>query len=367
MMAGPFVLNGWIVYGMLKGVRVIRQTPRRAVAGKFVGIEIQVSNSKLVMASHMLEVRDSITGDALKNGSSDEEGSVTFVRVPAGESRRGRYQLRFSQRGRYQLGPLRISSRFPLGIGERGQVFHDVTELIVHPELGRLLPTWSRHQKELAESSSRVRARAGLFDDEFHRIREYREDDNPRSIHWRSSARRGRLMVREYQQQRHADSLIVLDLPAQADWSAEAREMAISLAATVCVEQSRAASGDRFTLAIAAKTPLIVSSRSPGGFREEALDALAVCQPGFPTVLQELLAKLVQEHGVGDRRLLLITPRVTEVRDLLQQVTADCDRDGVDLVLQTTLVEASPEAMQRVIVLESRSSDVGQTAAKEAL
>jgi uncharacterized protein (DUF58 family) len=241
-----------------------------------------------------------------------------------------------------------------------------VAELIVHPELGRLLPRWRRQQKELAESSSRVRAQAGLFDDDFHRIREYREDDNPRSIHWRSSARRGRLMVREYQQQRHADSLIVLDLPLQADWPEEAREMAISLAATVCVEQSRAASGERFILAIAAQTPLIVSSRSPGGFREEALDALAVCQPGPSGRLQEVLLKLVQEHGIGDRRLLLITPQVKAASDLLQQVTLDSGRDAVDLVLQTNLVEASPEAMQRLFVLENLISGDNRSTAKEA-
>lgn len=356
MLAGPFVLNGWIVYGMLKSVTVNRQMPRRAIAGNFVGIEIQVHNSKRVMASHMLEVRDSVAGEELKNNSHDEEGSVTFVRVPAGESRIGRYQLRFAKRGRYRLGPLRISSRFPLGIGERGQIFNDVAELIVHPELGRLLPAWSRQQKEMAESSSRVRAQQGLFDDEFHRIREYREDDNPRSIHWRSSARRGRLMVREYQQQRHADSLIVLDLPSQADWSAEAREMSISLAATVCVEQSRAASGDRFILAIAGESPLIVSSRSPGGFREESLDALAVCRPGPQSTLQLLLLQLVQQHGIGDRRLLLITPRPNEVLGLLLQVTTECERDNVDLVMQTTLVEATPETLQQVFELEGSAN-----------
>ena len=93
-----------------------------------------------------------------------------------------------------------------MGIGERGQVFQTLDELVVHPQLGRLLPQWKRQQKELAESSLRSNSQTGLFDDEFLRIREYRSGDNPRAIHWRSTAKRGDLMVREHQQNRQADS-----------------------------------------------------------------------------------------------------------------------------------------------------------------
>ncbi|MEZ6129986.1 MAG: DUF58 domain-containing protein [Planctomycetaceae bacterium] len=350
MMAGPFVMNGWIVYAMLKGVTVSRRAPRRGTVGEFLGVEIEVANAKRVMASHMLEVRDRINGDALKNTSHDEEGSVTFVRVPGRERRIGRYQVRFTQRGLYRLGPLRISSRFPLGIGERGQLFNDTFDLIVHPEQGRLLPAWKRQQRELAESSRRVQGRLGLFDDEFHRIREFRQDDNPRSIHWRSSAKRGQLMVREYQQQRHADSLVVLDLPAESEWSAGAMEMAISLAATLCVEQTRSASGKRFLLAIAGQTQQIVNSRAPSGFREEALDALAVCRPSAKADPEKVLMTIIQEHNLYDERILLITPRTQFAFDVLQRVTDQVALDSVNLVSLTTIVEGDPASMQKIFL-----------------
>ena len=82
MMAGPFVMNGAIVYRMLKGIDVTRKTPRRAIAGDFVSVEIEIKNTKRSMASHMLEVRDRITGTKLKNRKRDDEALVTFVRVP---------------------------------------------------------------------------------------------------------------------------------------------------------------------------------------------------------------------------------------------------------------------------------------------
>jgi len=360
MMAGPFVMNGWIVYAMLKKVSVVRNAPRRAAAGEFVAIELKVSNQKRFITSHMLEVRDRIVADDARKQTvaKDDEGAVTFVRVPAAEHRTGRYQVQFANRGRYTLGPLRVSSRFPLGIGERGQLFNETSELIVHPKLGRLLPAWTRQQKEMAESSRRVQARLGLFDDEFHRIREFRSDDNPRSIHWRSTARRGQLMVREFQQHRHADSLVILDFPELADWPQQARETAVSLAASVCVEQTRASTGSRNLLAIAVGTPELISSATPGSFREAALDALAVCRASKKASLVATLSEVVANHTLSDERIILITPRPEEASVALTAVMKSLNSDALDLVHRTTIVEATQSAMQQVFQLE----DVRQSA-----
>lgn len=351
MMAGPFVMNGSIVYSMLKGVTLKRHAPRRAVAGEFISVEIEVHNSKRILTSHMLEVRDRISSDSLERSHRDEEGSVTLVRVPPREQRVGRYQLRFSKRGLYVLGPMRVSSRFPLGIGERGQLFDDVTELLVHPPIGRLLPTWQRQQKELAESSRRVQARLGLFDDEFHRIRELRAGDNPRSIHWRSSARRGQLMIREFQQHRQADSLVILDLPELTDWSIAAFETAISLAATICLEQARSTSGSQYLLAIATDNVEIISSRTPGGFREAAMDALAICQKSPNADLVATFSQIVADHKLHDERIILITPRPTAAIQAMQRVTETLQSDSLNLVAQTTVVEANPKSMEQVFQL----------------
>ena len=357
MMAGPFVLNGWIVYVMLKNVSLTRRVPRRAMVGEFVAVEIEVTNGKRVMASHLLEVRDRVSGGKLSKGTRDEEGTVTYLRIPAHDSRTGRYQLRFAERGRYQLGPMRVSSRFPLGIGERGQIDSQTTQLIVHPQVGTLLPAWQRQQKELSEASHRARFRMGLFDDEFHRIREFRSGDNPRSIHWKSTAKRGQLMVREYQQNRHADSLVVLDLPKSGTWDSEAIEMAVSLAATICVEQTKSSSGGYYLLALAATESCLVSCRSPGAFREEALDALATCQPSAKADLEDVFSRVVTEHVLHDERIILITPRPEDAADVLAKVSREFGSERLDLMSHTTIVEASLSAMAGVIELPDELAD----------
>ncbi len=352
MMAGPFILNGWIVYGMLKGITVERNVPGRISAGQYVTVEMTVKNNKRLLASHMLEVRDQVTGRSRGKELRDVEGLVAFVRVPPKSRRTGRYELRFSNRGRYTLGPARVSSRFPLGIGERGQLIAQKSELIVHPRIGQLLPAWRRQQKELAESTVRVHSRPGLFDDEFHRIREYRSDDNPRSIHWRSTARRGQLMVREHQQNRQADSLVLLDLPNLKDWPIEASEMAISLAATICVEQTRAASGNAYVLGIAAAKPVMIASRVPGGFREEALDALAICKRSAKADLTELLTSVLTERSLSDERIVLITPRPATAEQALAAVSKSVLSDRIDVLQQTTIVEATRERLSRIFTLD---------------
>ncbi|MDG2128353.1 MAG: DUF58 domain-containing protein [Fuerstiella sp.] len=357
MMAGPFVLNGWIVYVMLKKVSLTRRVPRRAMVGEFVVVEIEVSNGKRFLASHMLEVRDRVSGGKLSRGSRDEEGTVTYLRIPARDSRTGRYQLRFADRGQYQLGPIRVSSRFPLGIGERGQIDSQTSVLIVHPRVGTLLPDWQRQQKELSEASKRAQLRMGLFDDEFHRIREFRSGDNPRSIHWKSTAKRGQLMIREHQQNRHADSLVILDLPKSAAWDGETIEMAISLATTICVEQTKSSSGGHYLLAIAAKKSCLVPSRSPGVFREQALDALAMCQPSAKASLEDVLNRVVSEHALYDERIILITPRPLEATDALDRVSRESDSERLDLLSHTTIIEASLAAMAGVMTLSDDSTD----------
>lgn len=354
LMAGPFILNGWIVYGMLKGISVCRDLPHAAATGELIAVRITASNSKRWLASHLIEVMDQIRGPEHSNLILEREASVTFLRIPAGEQREGRYQIRIQQRGRYQFGPARVSSRYPLGIGERGQLLSDVEQLIIRPRIGRLRPKWKRHQREQAESQRTSNSRPGLFEDEFHRIREYRHDDNPRSIHWRSTARKGELMVREFHQDRRADVFALLDLPELDNWAEDDTERSISLAATLCVEQSRASGAGRYVLGLSQAEPVIVDSRSPIAFRESALDALAVCQRSNESDFGQLVDRLLADHNLHHERLIVISPRPEAVRDQLAAAAARLS-ERLDLLGRTTIVSAHADELNSIFELEDAS------------
>ncbi|MDA0834351.1 MAG: DUF58 domain-containing protein [Planctomycetota bacterium] len=306
MMVGPFVLNGWLTFSMLTNNRVFRRLPRRALAGEVTSVEIDLTNQKRYLASWLMAVQDHI-----ENGNECLDATVMFTRVPPKDSRTSYYRMRLMQRGRYVFGPLDLSTRFPLGMVERGLIIRHDDELLVHPRIGRLTPQWKREHLAASEIITRQQMRRGIFEDEISRIREFRNGDNPRAIHWRSSARKNELMVREYQQSRNYDLAVYLDLwqpgsPSDAD--RERVELAVSFCATVCVEfmkQSRSAS---LRLMAAGEKPADWSGEASSALVEPVLDILALIQPSNTPAIEPMLQ---DGHGqLHDRtRCLWITTR----------------------------------------------------------
>jgi uncharacterized protein (DUF58 family) len=307
MMAGPFVLNGWVVVSMLHKVDVRRDVPRSASAGEFFSIGIQLANRKRWLASRLVEVRDVIEGNRMHG-----EASVTFVRVGPESTRSCSYQLRIARRGLFRLGPLRVSSRFPLGIGERGRAVTNHADLIVQPSIGNLLPEWRRRETSNSDAPSKSHRRRGVFDDELHNIREYRHGDNPRAIHWRTTARKGELMVREFEQQRESETTVLLDFHRTKNLTEETQELAVSLVATICHEQVAKGHSGAFALLIAGKTLAEVRSSRGSVFRQAALDALAVCQAAPKVDLAALATAACQTAASTNGCCIVVTGRSQE-------------------------------------------------------
>lgn len=108
------------------------------------------------------------------------------------------YELECTRRGIYAGGPVQISSGFPFGMGVASRSIDVPSPVIVHPrwvELGSfpLLEAVSAPSESIHD---RRRRGGGL---EFYGIREYRSGDSLRHVHWKSAARTGRLLLREYE------------------------------------------------------------------------------------------------------------------------------------------------------------------------
>lgn len=346
MMAGPFVFNGWVVVAMLARVTVQRVIPMVAEAGQSFSVEITLRNGKRVLASRLVEVRDVVEGARLR-----EEPSVTFVRVGPQEERRGHYELVIARRGLYRFGPLRISSRFPLGIGERGHSVSAMDEIVVHPAIGRLLPGWKRRERQLAESASRANARLGIFDDEFHSIRDYRSGDNHRAIHWRSTARHGQLMVRQHEQHRESELVVLLDLFQTRELTTELAERAVSLAATLCVEQTRHATSGSYRLAIAGHQLQTLEVTGAGRFRDAAMRALAVCETSPRAELASMMLAVCNGPITASSRFVLITPRPEAARLLSEAIARDAMKNEVLLTSRLLVLSCDRETMDDVFLL----------------
>jgi uncharacterized protein (DUF58 family) len=303
MMAGAFVMNGWLTFTYLKGVTVERLLPERVMAGELFSVEIALRNRKSWLSAWLMTITDHVSGY-----QTELAPEIAFIRIPPGEQQRGHYQLVLAQRGVHLFGPVHVDTRFPLGLVERGLNLAVPATLRVYPRLGRLQPDWKRKLNNAMEQTSSQVAKSGIFEDEFHGLREYRLGDDLRSVHWRTSARRNELMVRQYRDSRDRSLLILLDawLPAHdGGRDLDDFELALSFAATVCVDATRHSRESRTTLAVQG-TSLEVWRGGGGGERiESLLDTLAELQPDPQRALAPLWEATVSDRSTQPRILLL--------------------------------------------------------------
>lgn len=195
----------------------------------------------------------------------DEPVALAVPALPASGTRELPYAVPAHRRGRIRLGPLTVERRDPLGLLAWRQRQTADAVLWVHPPVHPLRPL---PVGVVLDYEGRVtdNARAGTVT--FASLREYVPGDDPRHIHWRSTARLGTLVVREHVDTTEPTTTVVLDTGAGAYVDPAAFEHAVAAAASVvrAVEET----GRPVTLRIAGEAP---------GDAESTLDRLALAAP----------------------------------------------------------------------------------------
>jgi uncharacterized protein (DUF58 family) len=186
------------------------------------------------------------------------------------------------RRGRYARGPLWAVSGYPFGLFERRVRLAPPEEILVLPRLGTVRRGGLRRQLRGADPTGERQQRrppSPAAQGEVHGLRGFRTGDSPRMIHWKTSARRGELMVREFEDVPGDSMLLALDpaLPDGPD-AAERFEQAVSLAATVAREWCRGGA-DRLVVAAAGPTAMLVDGSAGPGTARRALEILAEAVP----------------------------------------------------------------------------------------
>lgn len=123
-----------------------------------------------------------------------------------------------------------------LGLLRRSVKWTGTIELFVHPRTIPLAPAAAGVLRDLEGIESSKLADADLA---FHALRPYEAGDDRRHIHWRTSARTGQLMVRQFTETRKSQLTIVHTLDESRYASEEEFELAISVAASLAAQAIR--------------------------------------------------------------------------------------------------------------------------------
>jgi len=199
---------------------------------------------RIELAAHRVRVGERAVGRLVVTGAGGRTSPATRVELPVGSARAEfrmprltpgeEYDELFSvpthRRAVLTLGPVTSVRSDPLGVLRREVAWTEPELLYVHPRVVALDSETTGILRDLEGMPT-----SDLADDDmsFHALREYAAGDDLRHVHWMSTARTQRLMIRQFEQTRRSHLLVVLssDLDDYAD--DDAFELAVSTAGSI--------------------------------------------------------------------------------------------------------------------------------------
>ncbi|MEU4250603.1 DUF58 domain-containing protein [Amycolatopsis sp. NPDC026612] len=229
-----------------------------------------------------------------------------------------RYPLQPVLRGIQQVGPLRATITDPFGLCEFERELIGHSRLVVVPRVVSLWGLPSGAGIGVGDDGT-VRLHAGQGEADVI-VRQYRQGDDLRKVHWRSTARRDEIMVRVEERPWRGGTTVLLDHRAAAHHGAgpaASLEWAVSFAASAALHLRRA--GHRVRL-VSEHGATLADTPGDGGdhYDHVVLDALAALQPahqrditlaGDPAEGQELIAVLGTVSTEAVHELTQFRPR----------------------------------------------------------
>jgi uncharacterized protein (DUF58 family) len=151
--------------------------------------------------------------------------------IPARGAVQLEYDIVADRRGLYRFPPLWLTSRTPFGLFRRRAPLDVPSRVLVYPEVRRL-ERLDLFDRQLAAQQVFPRTGTGS---EVLGVRPYRAGDSPRHIHWRSVARSGQLITKEFAEETRPGLTLILDrwFPASNDDKHTAFEWAVKVAASL--------------------------------------------------------------------------------------------------------------------------------------
>jgi uncharacterized protein (DUF58 family) len=261
-------------------IRWIRQiTPSRVPAGQTATVSVRLDNVSR-LPTGLLLAEDTIPY------SLGARPRFLLDRIEPGGTRQLSYPIQPEHRGKFAIGPLHIRVAESFGLAKVGSIAAQPVTLVVTPPI-TALPHTALAGSWLGDGDAHASTAAAAGEDDVV-PRSYRDGDELRRVHWRSTARYGELMVRREEQRWRNRAVLFLDTRLAAHGGrgpASSFEYAIGAAASIGVHLAHEQIDADFVTDSGAV-------EAHGSFEDALLDTLAVIRPSRNTALTTGLAQL---------------------------------------------------------------------------
>ena len=247
---------------------------------------------RISMPGNRVVVGEKAPGDVLVHNRARRRAPAGRVELPVGFGLAefalpslptdGRFDDVFvvptARRGIIPVGPLRTVRADPIGLLRREISWDGSVELFVHPRTIAIPSMSTGFVRDLEGNPTRDLTASDVS---FHALREYAPGDEPRTIHWKSTAKTGSYMVRQFEETRRSHLMVALTL-AEADYAGDDEfELAVSVAGSLGVRAIR----DGRTVSV------VASERTPD-FAKRAVMAAMSLNTVSPSRLLDDLARV---------------------------------------------------------------------------
>ncbi|MDQ3353804.1 MAG: DUF58 domain-containing protein [Actinomycetota bacterium] len=252
--------------------------PDRLHAGAPGLVELRVTNGGS-RRTPLLHLRDAV-------GDLGRVASVVLSPMAPGEQVAAVYSLPTDRRGHLAVGPLEVRVCDPFGLAALSTPAAPITTLTVWPAVEDVLapPSVAGHHHDGGDPAG-----LAINGEELYGLRPYVDGDDLRRVHWRASAKRDELVVRQDERPGQGQVNVVLDVGTGA-YVGDTFERAVSAAASLVVASTRRGLQAR----------LVTTAGYDSGFGG-AVGSMAVGRGPTPDHIDAILEHLavVEERSLG--------------------------------------------------------------------
>jgi len=330
----PALLSATLITGftwprwLVRKLSVSRSGPSRAEEGETIQFRVVLENHGW-LPRFMVEVVDHLPFVGLADTSigSGQKTLGVLAYLPAGKRQEFDVPVVCEKRGYYRLGPVGLASSFPLGLTEAKVSRNEgVQNLTIYPDVFPILSLPLRGApSQIHRGGYLLPEGAGAA--EFSGLREYRRGDNPRHVHWPTTARLNELMVREYEPLASACLYIALDQAAESNIGL-GKESTFEYAVRIAASMARSACTQNIRTRIAGegRRSLRGLGGSGDGHFQGILDELAVIAADGTLPYAQVLNDIGTLCARGETVVVFLSEHDSRQSATLQALATLCAR-----------------------------------------